>query len=165
MDLSRYHALQAKVDAKFQEIRARRPEDFACRKGCHSCCVPGITVFAVEQAAIQSFFDTHPERLEAAKRIQRDNPHGGERCAFLEADGGCVIYEARPLVCRSHGAPLGTEFALDVCPLNFTDVPLETLPTPDVIRLETLNTLLALVNRDTCPGDEARYPLRCDAFT
>jgi hypothetical protein len=92
---------------------------------------------------------------------------------MLGPAGRCDIYEARPLVCRTQGLPLGypegivpvetVRFrarALDVicCPLNFTeDEPDER----DVLDASRVDTMLALVARlEGDDGAEGRITLR-----
>jgi len=45
--------------------------------------------------------DQDDRRHAAAPRIR-----ARERCAFLGCEGECTVYEARPLICRTHGLPL-----------------------------------------------------------
>ena len=44
-------------------------------------------------------------------------------CPNLDDQGLCVMYEHRPLVCRTFGLPLreGRKYLGDVCELNFTE--------------------------------------------
>jgi Fe-S-cluster containining protein len=46
-------------------------------------------------------------------------------CPNLNDRGECLMYEHRPLVCRTFGLPLrnADEYIGDVCELNFTDAP------------------------------------------
>lgn len=161
------------MDEKFEELRARAPARFQCGLGCHACCKPGLTVSAVERARLAAYLRAHPTVAEQARALEQENPHGGERCRFLARDGACLVYEARPLVCRSHGAPLQvtplghTEENVrvrDVCPLNFRGVSLAGLPASEVLNVDTLNTLLALLNRLEHPGNEERTPLSVHAI-
>ncbi len=176
-DLTQYRELLRRVEEKFEEIRALHPDQFACRLGCHSCCRPGLTVNALEAEALRIFFAAHPAAAAEARRLAALDPHKGKRCALLDENGACVAYEARPLVCRSHGAPLqfrpledgkkDAESQLrqrDVCPLNFTGLEIAQLPAGAVINLDTINTLLALLTRLAFPGDESRAPLRAEAL-
>ncbi|GHV44670.1 hypothetical protein FACS189492_1350 [Clostridia bacterium] len=167
--LEQYRELKVRLDAKFDEIRAAGPASFQCRRGCHSCCKPDLTVNALEKEEIARFLGERPALTHEVKKLEQDNPHAGKRCAFLSAEGECRIYEVRPLVCRSHGAPL--QFrpldaqdenvrARDVCPLNFTGENLAKLPVDRVINLDTLNTLLGLLAARAFPGDASRTPLR-----
>lgn len=174
--LAQYRELRGRVDALFGEIQTRHPASFACKLGCHSCCKPGLTVNPLEREEIRRFLAERPALAEELRALDRGNPHRGKRCSFLRENGACGIYEVRPLVCRSHGAPLqfrpldakpGDESAVrvrDVCPLNFTGEDLGKLPAGDVVNLDTLNTLLALLCQRAFPGEESRTALRATAL-
>jgi Fe-S-cluster containining protein len=162
--LENYRRLLDKVDAKFSEIHARHRAHMRCGAGCSTCCMAGLTVSGIEAANIR-------ERLasDAAMRgrVEREAGQGGAMgCGFLDGGGGCTIYEVRPVVCRSHGVPLalkldsGKSAWRQYCPLNFEGLDVEALPEGDTINLDTLNTLLSLINRqlsDDAAGE--RLPL------
>lgn len=164
--LANYRALQAKVDAKFAEIHARQAAKMRCGEGCHACCLPGLTVSTVEAAALGEFLQARPALVAELRALRAAAPHGTTRCAFLRASGACAVYEARPLVCRSHGAPLQLEDkSRDVCPLNFAGDDLMKVPGEDVVNLNTLNTILSLVNRQyTGDRELPRVALDVDAL-
>ena len=46
-------------------------------------------------------------------------------CRSVMEAGECLIYEYRPLVCRTFGLPLrnGATYVGDICELNFTEAP------------------------------------------
>lgn len=75
------------------------------------------------------------------------NWHDKAFCPLL-SEAQCMLYEARPIICRTHGLPLvvteGDEKRVDVCPLNCRN--LEKLPGEAVLDLERINTLLVSVN-------------------
>jgi Fe-S-cluster containining protein len=168
-----YRALLEKVSAKFNEIHDRHRAKMVCGRGCSACCAPNLTVFAAERANIRSFLSKHPEVLAKAMASETEDFHGGQRCKFLDQAGECTIYEVRPIVCRSHGAPIFSkaegQAILDVCPENFADVhDLSTLSGQDFVNIDLLNQMLAIVNsrfvaaRDpggTAAGALARYEL------
>ena len=171
--MSQYRDLRARVDEKFHEIQAAYPSDFSCRQGCHSCCKPALTVNAIERAELREHLEARPALVVELRALAAENPHRGKRCSFLRAGGDCAVYEARPLVCRSHGAPL--QFRpldskdenlrnRDVCPLNFTARGISELPATSVINLDTINVLLALLCQRAYPGDESRTALTVDAI-
>ncbi len=141
--LVHYFTLRNRVSEMFSSVEKKYASEFACRAGCHSCCKPGLTVSAIEAAAIEEYLQENGAEFQA---------FGRERCAFLDKAGRCTIYEARPIVCRSHGAPLqfkaedGEMLLRDVCSLNFKEKDLAEIPAADVLNLETLNTLLATLN-------------------
>lgn len=160
-DFSEYRAVLAKVDAKFAEIAARHPGELACRRGCHSCCLPGLSVTEVERAHIAAWLGEEPRRIERLRSLAERDPHHGQRCAFLDAEGACAIFEVRPLLCRAHGAPTrlpaeaGHAARLDVCRLNFaaaTSPALHELPPGDFLDQGLLATLLSVVDRRFDPA-------------
>jgi Fe-S-cluster containining protein len=171
--LSQYRALSLRLDDKFSEIQSRHPDKFVCRLGCHSCCKPALTVSRLEKESLKVFLEAKPELVETLRALEKENPHKGKRCNFLSSEGACLVYEARPLVCRSHGAPLQVRplrsedenlRMRDVCPLNFTELNIAQLPPDSVINLDTLNTLLALLTKMAFPKDESRTNLEVDAL-
>lgn len=175
-----YRQLAAKVDAKFNEILNRYGEAFQCQKGCHSCCQPGLTVSPVEREAIRGYLQSNPDLIPVLQNLEAADPHKGSRCRFLDREGACVIYPVRPLICRSHGAPIAfrassggdddnDEFAhtRDVCPLHFKDEPIADLPDAMVLNIDTVNAILAVVNQSWLQDVERssqRYELRLAAL-
>lgn len=158
-------ALQARVDAFFEKVHARFPQDMQCKPGCTACCISGLTVTLVEAAAIQDALDALPDDLRA--HLARAAGHKSPACPALLDDGKCAIYAARPLVCRSHGVPIKLKGRLPViqsCELNFTSGGPENAPGEFVLDQETLSTVLLAIDAafskelDEEPGQ--RIPLR-----
>ncbi len=158
--LDNYNVLLKKTDEKSKEITTRYQEKIRCGKGCHSCCMPGLTVNGLERENIRQYLNAHPALAEKTEANAQANPHKGQRCSFLDAEGACLVYEARPIVCRSHGVPLktaldpnaavhisSTEMQLSVCSLNFSDMNLQDVGDHYFINLDTLNTILVLLNQ------------------
>lgn len=145
-DLRNYQSLVEKVDALCFGIKERFGAHLACRRGCDACC-RHLSLFWVEAVALARALDDLDQ--EAATRIRararQARPEGP--CPLL-AGGSCLLYPARPIICRTHGLALLTggegERQVDCCPQNFRG--LQTLPASAVIDLETLNTALATVN-------------------
>ena len=136
--MSRLDELTAKIDGFFARVEARHGDDMQCQTGCSDCCHVRLSITAVEADAIRLHLASHPV-------VVNDAP---DRCAALDASGRCQIYEARPVVCRSHGVPIRLrEASLPVvrnCFRNFT----HTTPAPDcVLDQETLSTLVLAVDR------------------
>lgn len=144
--LANYHSLQEKVDSLCRSIEQTLGTAITCHAGCSSCCL-AISVFPVEAAAmIEAAGKLPPEQLLHLKqRLQSWS--GGEVCPLL-ADARCLLYEARPIICRTHGLPIllteEGERRIDVCPLNCRGM--ERLPGEAILDLERLNTMLAAVN-------------------
>jgi Fe-S-cluster containining protein len=99
-DLAEYRALVVKVDAAVDAAAARAGDQVTCHAGCSSCCVDGLSVLPVEAFAIAAHTAVHG--------LPRSRTRAGDGCVFLDDDGRCVVYAARPLLCRTHGLPLRT---------------------------------------------------------
>lgn len=170
MPTAEYRALVAKVDAFTAErVEPVQGPFLRCGAGCDACCRTGRTAFAVEVEALRRHLATLPAqtRLALAARAASAEVSGGERCVFLDPDGRCAVYVARPLLCRTHGPAVhqGAE-GLAWCDLNFTEVPAASVAgligTDAVLGLEHLNRLLALINQAFMaahPGHALRAPL------
>jgi hypothetical protein len=153
--VSRLGELHAKVDGFFDRVALRHGDDMQCTTGCSDCCHVRLTITGVEAAAIRALVEAWPaERRQALAELGPE-----DRCAALDAGGRCKIYEARPIVCRSHGAPIRMRRAslpvIESCFRNFT----RTEPAPDcVLDQETLSALVLAVDREA-GGTGARVEL------
>lgn len=160
--VNRFGEVTAKVDAFFARVEARHAPDMACGTGCSDCCRVQLSITGVEAAAIRALvagWSVEQRRALAVGREAHGLSPGPGACAALDASGRCRIYAARPLVCRSHGAPIRLrESSLPVvrsCFRNFT----HTEPDADcVLDQETLSALLLAVDRDA-GGDGSRIDL------
>src|SRR4051812_36611006 len=101
--MSRLGELQAKVDAFFARVESRHGDDMQCRTGCSDCCRVRLSVTGVEAAAIRAEVAAWPAEQ---RRALAALPDLADRCRALDDAGRCAIYAARPVVCRSHGAPI-----------------------------------------------------------
>ena len=106
-----------------------------CRKGCSSCCILE-SVFPIEAWNIYLDITGKPELLGSL------NENSGE-CVFLK-DDACIIYQSRPLICRSHGFPIFVDGKVDFCPMNFQNM--NSLDSGYILNLEALNQGLASAN-------------------
>lgn len=151
--MTRLGELHAKVDGFFTRVEARHGSDMQCATGCSDCCHVQLTITGVEAAAIRALVESWP----ADRRAALANP--GPHCAALDTDGRCKVYDARPIVCRSHGAPIRMRRdslpVIESCFRNFT----QTEPDADcVLDQETLSALTLAVDRDA-GGTGARVDL------
>jgi hypothetical protein len=138
MGVSRLTELTAKIDGFFARVEVRHGDDMQCQTGCSDCCHVRLSITGVEADAIRAYVENRPI-------VPNLKP---EVCAALDDRGRCQIYEARPVVCRSHGVPIRMrEASLPVirsCFRNFT----QTEPAADcVLDQETLSTLVLAVDR------------------
>lgn len=102
---SRYPELAAKVDAFFARVQARHGDEMACGSGCSHCCHVQLSVTRLEADAIRKELETWSDAAKAALGANA-RAAAPDRCSALDANGRCLIYAARPIVCRSHGAPI-----------------------------------------------------------
>ncbi|QWV94848.1 YkgJ family cysteine cluster protein [Geomonas oryzisoli] len=155
--LENYLALLSRVD----EICRRTSETFSahitCRAGCDACC-RHLSIFAVEAAALAHALRELPAEQAELVRSKARDAREGSPCPLLH-DGLCLLYQARPIICRTHGLPLlllrEGERSVDFCPENFQGLP--SIPGSAVIDLERLNMMLATVNAlylQSFPGPE-----------
>ena len=134
-----------RIDRLRVQVEAACSDRLNCKLGCTDCCVDGISVFQVEADRIR---DNH------ASLLREGLPHEEGKCAFLDAVGACRIYEDRPYVCRTQGLPLrwleddpsGEVFELrDICPLNESGPPIESLPEASCWTIGPFEAELALL--------------------
>jgi hypothetical protein len=153
-------AVHAEVDARASELSARHAARLRCARGCASCCVDDIRVFEVEAERI---------RRAHAALLAEGEPHPRGACAFLDRAGACGIYADRPYVCRSQGLPLrwidentaGARLELrDICPLNASGEPIESLPAQACFELGPFEARLAALQASLDGGALRRVALR-----
>ena len=145
--LDNYYQMLARVDALCRGIQDVLSSRITCSEGCSSCCT-AITLFPVEAAALNAALEALPDAQRAAIRRHVAEQAGGERCPLLE-DHRCLLYAARPIICRTHGLPIiyfeGSERKVDCCPLNLGEGD-QQFSGSAIIDLDRLNTLLVAVN-------------------
>ncbi len=150
----RYRDLTARVDAFFTRVAERHAADLRCAPGCDSCCHARLTVTTIEADVISAHVATleAPARAHLATVAARPVDAGKPRCAALDDDGRCLVYEARPLVCRSHGVPIrlrspGSLPVIQACELNFTAHGPEAADADCVLDQKTLSATLLAVDQ------------------
>ena len=155
--LENYLALVERIDALCERTGEEFASHISCRAGCDACC-RHLSIFAVEAAALREALGRLPGKDAAVVREKAGQADPHAPCPLLH-DGLCLIYEARPVICRTHGLPLllqqEGESRVDFCPENFKDIP--SIPGSAVIDLERLNTMLAAINSlylQAFPGPE-----------
>lgn len=148
-----YHGqLLARADAFLEALRHRHPGQMACREGCSACCRVHLTLFPLEADRVARAVAALPAPMRRLLAERASLPEAHPSCPLLVEDR-CAIYEDRPLICRTHGAPLrileedGPR--TDVCPLNFADHP-GPLPEDSLLDLDRLNEILVAVNVYEC---------------
>lgn len=136
-----YWKLRDEADREFERLYSLHAGHMQCRKGCDACCME-FRVFPVEYYAIKQ------QAESCISRGQR--PDRAQDCPFL-VNHNCVIYDARPIICRTQGLPLlfmGDEnWELSVCELNFTRFEDADFSPENTFSLDAFNSRLYLINR------------------
>lgn len=140
-----YKEILTAADRFFSKVAEEQPSALACRLGCTLCCHGLFEISAADVSTIaQGLAALDGEQRQAivarAEAIVETTDHPPLRecspdekeaffaraddvpCPALGPSGACMIYEHRPLVCRTFGLPIrnGASFLGEECELNFT---------------------------------------------
>ena len=137
---SQYLSLLSRVDDFCMRLRQRHGRHIACCPRCSACCNQILNLLPVEFYYLQT----------AAKAATLPEPvHAQGVCPLLH-EGTCLLYEHRPVICRTHGMPLVVEEnglqRIDCCPENFREGVLTALSGDSLLHLERVNLLLVSIN-------------------
>lgn len=160
--------LYTKVDEFDTNLSASFKSSLQCKKGCSQCCYVNLSVFEVEAQNIKTWFEslssdekTIIKNKLKSKQIPKDDklPKESDPCVFLKNDE-CIIYPARPLICRTQGNALyfveSEVKQVDICPLN--EAALDNMDNQDLLNLDLLNSILVKLNYEL-GYDEQRISL------
>jgi Fe-S-cluster containining protein len=140
-----YRRILDRADDFFAEVARRLPGHLECREGCTKCCHGLFEIGTADVSLVTEGIraldpETRAAVVERARRLVEDlaqpnlrhcEPEAKEAfferaedapCPALDEAGSCLIYEHRPVVCRTFGVPLrdGTKYMGQECDLNFT---------------------------------------------
>jgi Fe-S-cluster containining protein len=139
-----YKRILSRADDFFDSVMQTQPQNLQCGRGCSLCCYGLFEIGSADVSVIaDGLSKLNPARrdmiIRRAVDIVASSRHPNLRecspiekeeffdrtastpCPNLDDSGSCMIYEHRPLVCRTFGLPLrnGTRYLGDVCELNF----------------------------------------------
>lgn len=141
---SDYRQLVAEIDVAISQLIEKRFVHLLhCRVGCTSCCTP-FRVLPLEAALLR-------RAMSDGDIIPPGN--GGEQCRLL-LEERCLVYDQRPIICRTQGLPnayideTAGKIEVSACPLNFADD--YQLVHEDLLFLDRFNSRLAELNRRYC---------------
>ncbi|MEC9070911.1 MAG: YkgJ family cysteine cluster protein [Myxococcota bacterium] len=157
-----YDELKQRVGAFHDRVSERHPGALTCHSGCSSCCERHLSVMTLEWAPMAEAIDDLDEDEKTAIRARLEAGRADPRCPLLNDAGRCRVYDARPMICRSHGLPIqvGEPPKRDVCPLNFPEGPsVETLDPEVVLDVNRLNATVGLISQLTGLPPEDRVDL------
>jgi hypothetical protein len=156
--LDNYGKLCGYCDSFFLSIQKRYAGELKCKKGCSACCelhsVCGLEAHAVAACLAK----------KRAPRLQKRKNRS--KCALC-VNGECIAYQARPVICRSHGVPLLLDKGKTVassCRLNFTGRDLAALPRGYVLDTTAVTGNLIRLNMAFCMA-VGRRELASERFT
>lgn len=140
-----YKRILEQADEFFSSVMRSQPQNLQCGRGCSLCCYGLFEIGSGDVPIIAEGLEKlHPMRrkriVKRAVEIVASSRHPNLRecspiekeeffdrtastpCPNLNESGECMIYDSRPLVCRTFGLPLrdGDHYLGDVCELNFT---------------------------------------------
>jgi len=139
-----YRKILDRADSFFDHVARRLPDQLECRRGCTMCC---HGLFEIGTADVSLVADgirslDPAVRTEVVRRSRHLVDSLGQPnlrdcspeekstffdraesvpCPALDDTGSCLIYEHRPIVCRTFGLPLreGSSYLGQECELNF----------------------------------------------
>ena len=140
-----YRSILDAADRFFARVMEEQPQNLECGRGCSLCCYGLFEIGSGDVPVIaDGLAGLAPSRrkkiIRRALQIVEESNHPNLRdctpeekeeffertssvaCPNLSEAGECMVYEARPLVCRTFGLPLrnADEYIGDICELNFT---------------------------------------------
>jgi Fe-S-cluster containining protein len=141
-----YKRVLQHADEFFDAVMRSQPQNLQCGRGCSLCCYGLFEIGSADVVLIaEGLAKLHAARramvIRRAVEIVATSRHPNLRdcspiekeeffdrtastpCPNLNDSGECMIYDDRPLVCRTFGLPLrnGARYLGDVCDLNFND--------------------------------------------
>lgn len=153
-----YLDLIKRIDTHINQVTQDHKDQIACKKGCDDCC-RFLSLFPVEAFILSKAFCSLPEKVREKVMVQAESAE--DKCPLL-VDHACMAYNARPVICRTHGYPLymkkDGEAVVAFCPENFKG--LTQLPQSAMLDLDQLNTLLTAVNAHFMENLDADLPAR-----
>lgn len=150
-----YRRYVSGLDDFCRSLREKYWGAMSCRPGCVDCCSEALRVFPLEAAWMRGAFESlgAPRRSQIREHLETYGASGREEPCPLLFGGRCLLYPARPLLCRTEGFILAHRsrgeghWRVSVCPRNFEGVDLVSeIPRAHLINLESLNQSLAVLN-------------------
>ena len=106
--INRFQRYLEVIDIQLGEMFEQQKAFIKCKKGCPYCCREGdYTVSELEYINMMLYYNTLADDTkgiinERISNVLSKNRQKYYECPFL-IDGGCSIYPARPIICRTFG--------------------------------------------------------------
>jgi len=180
-----YERIAADVDGIFAKVAGQYPDKVKCREGCCDCCHALFDLSLIEALYLNAKFNERYsgqersdilERADDADRatykIKREVFHASQdgrpvaeimdmvgkakvRCALLNDQDRCDLYEHRPLTCRLYGIPTAIHGQGHCCGLSGFE-PGQPYPTVHVEKLQDRLVALSQALVDSLPTKHVR---------
>ena len=134
----KYSDLTNLIQEEFERNANKYGEKLKCRKGCSQCCSQIFRITQADAFEIKKFLNECSEdkksllKNKATDYLSKQTAENSEPtefhllpklpCPALDIEGECMIYEARPVICRRFGPPVydyKNPHKLFACELNF----------------------------------------------
>ncbi len=128
-----YLDLADRADQAFAQVKGQYPDLVVCKQGCNDCCFAIFEMNPVEAVYLARMFSTgllRKQKREIARKARKiavkldelrrklnaiENESGAQARMIalskerlecpLHSEGACVLYERRPITCRTYGIP------------------------------------------------------------
>ncbi len=162
-----YLHLQSKVDTLCRKLEQAHQKHLRCGEGCADCCRYALSFSAVELVYIASrLLGDDTASVAVRQALAASDPQAEGPCPLL-VNKRCLVYEHRPLLCRSHGlafvvreSPDDPPIRVTSCELNYETLDLDGLDAGEFVNLDTFNLLLTTVNQTFLQDFPAELPVR-----
>ncbi|MEW6521596.1 MAG: YkgJ family cysteine cluster protein [Thermodesulfobacteriota bacterium] len=161
--LRAYRALVDRIDEEIRKTAELHGARLRCAPGCSQCCTIS-SVLPLEAAVLRQALGGLDEQRRTMTRLQAE---ADASCPLL-VDRLCLVYQARPLICRTHGLPIAyvdyerQAIEVSACPLNFGEE--YEFDRQELFFIDPFNGELARLNEEYCAAlgiDSAmRVPMR-----
>jgi uncharacterized protein len=159
--IDNYDTLCGYCDAFFSSIRKLHRNDMQCKKGCGACC----KLHSV--CAIEAFVIARHGAANKSRKLPQTKGGLSQRLCAMLRNKECLIYPARPIICRTHGLAVSIDKKQTVrptCALNFVKRDVRLLPKPHVFDSAAITDNLMRLNLAYCIA-VGRAPLASKRFT
>lgn len=141
----KYKSLVLEIDHHTRFLEDIHRKYMKCKNGCDMCCID-FSILPLEYYFIRNELNM--------KNIKPENEENSVNnvCSFLR-NHLCIIYNHRPIMCRTHGLPLiyvneEGEFELSACELNFTEFDFEDFTMENTLPQDKYNSKLFMLNKE-----------------
>ncbi len=155
--------LFGQIDNAVKTVSIKYQKEIRCKKGCSDCCNAAFDISLAEARLLRKNFlilgrKTRKQIIKKARTAQNlwdetvaREPQNIHKlripCPLLNNDEECLLYEVRPVNCRTYGIPTEINGSGHVCALSGF-LPGKSYPT---IRLNVIQNELLRISKEVDP--------------